>query len=108
MRAQPEYKKQYAAYLNKLSVEQLKAIQTERLEDKKNRALATEKKNRKTERLNEGKPKKPLSAYLLFAAVKSKNTHMKSSDMKDEWENLSQEQKLAYKQQAQQLRDAYE
>lgn len=108
MGAQPEYKKQHAAYLKKLSVEQLKAIKAERLEEKKNRVEAIEKKNRKKERLEEGKPKKPLSAYLIFAAAKSKNTHANSSDLKSEWDNLSEEQKLAYKQQAQQLRDAYE
>lgn len=108
MGSQPEYKKQYAAYVKKLSTEQLKAIETERLESKKNRAEAIEKKNRKNELLDEGKPKKPSSAYLLFATAKSKNTHKKSSDLKVEWENLSENEKLAYKQQAQKLRDVYE
>lgn len=94
--------------MKKLSAEQLKAIKNERLESKKNRAEAIEKTNRKKELLEEGKPKRSLSAYLLFAAAKSKNTHMKASDLKNEWENLSQEQKSAYKQQAQQSLDAYE
>lgn len=106
--AQPEYKKQHAAYLKKLSVDQLKAIKAERSKEKKNRTEAIEKKNRKKELLEEGKPKKSLSAYLLFAAAKSKNTHTNTSVLKTEWDNLSEEQKLAYKQQAQQLRDAYE
>lgn len=89
-------------------MDQLKAIKTQRIEDKKSRALAVEKKNRKSELLDEGRPKRPVSAYLLFAAAKSKNTHMKSSDFKTEWDNLSQDKKLAYEQQTQQLRDAYE
>lgn len=108
MGLQPEYKKQQAAYLKKLSVDQIKAIKAERSEEKKNRAEAIERKNRKMEMLEGGKPKKPMSAFLLFASVKSKNTHTNSSNLKSEWENLSEDQKLAYKQQAQQLRDAYE
>lgn len=78
------------------------------MEDKKNRALAIEKKTRKSEELDAGKPKRSIAAFLLFASAKSKNTHIKSSDLKNEWDNLSPDQKLAYKQQAQQLRDAYE
>lgn len=76
--------------------------------EKIHRVKAIEKKDRKSEELDQGKPKKPTSAFLLFASGKSKNTHMKSSDLKNEWENLSPDQKLAYKQEAQQLRDAYE
>lgn len=103
-----EYKKKYANYIKKLSPEQRKAIGFLLQQQREKRALDIEKKNRKTEILDEGKPKRPMSAYLLFAAVKSKNTHMKSSDMKNEWEQLSVDQKSAYKQQAKQLRDAYE
>lgn len=103
-----EFKKKYADYLKKLSPEQRKAIGLELKQQKEDRALAIEKKNRKNEILNEGKPKQPLSAYLLFAAVKAKNSHMKTSDLKGEWEQLSVDQKSAYKQQAQRLRDAYE
>lgn len=106
--AQPEYKKQHAAYLKKLSAEQLQAIKAEQLKAKKNQAKAVEMKNRKKELLEEGKPKKPLSAYLLFSTAKSKETNKNASSLKSEWDNLSQDQQLAYKQKAQQLYDAYE
>lgn len=104
---QVEYKKQYANYLKKLSPEQRKSIAFELKQDKENRAQAIEKKNRKNENLDEGKPKRPLSAFLLFASAKAKASHKKTSDLKNEWDQLGADQKLAIKQKAQQLLDAY-
>lgn len=98
----------YKNYSEKLTPEQKRAIEEERIELKKNQALAIEKRDRKNELLDAGKPKNPQSAYLLFAVPKAKNLHVKVSDLKSEWDRLSEVQKLAYKQQAQHLRDDYE
>lgn len=91
-----------------MSTEQKAAIKAQLKAYKENREKKVEEKIRKNEFLDEGKPKPPMSAYLLFAASKSKNTHTKASALKNEWDNLSDDQKLAYKQQAQKLRDDYE
>lgn len=103
-----EYTKQYANYYKKLTPKQKETITAERKEQKLNQVLAIEKKNRKNELLDAGKPKRPLSAYFLFAATKAKGTQMNASHFKSEWEKLNSDQKSAYKQQSQKLQDAYQ
>lgn len=94
--------------MEKLSPEQRAAIKTGLKQQKENRGEAIEKKNRKCENRDEGKPKLPLSAYFLFAAAQSKDNSSKMSSFKTDWDRLSADRKMAYKQQAQQSRDAYE
>lgn len=94
--------------MNSLTLDQKQAIKAERKEQRESKAQADQKKSLKNENLSLGKPKKPSSAYLLFAVAKCQNSNMKPADCKNDWEVLSDDQKQAYKQKAQQLRDAYE
>lgn len=103
---QAEYRKLYTEYINQLTPEQKKAIKTERKELKESREQAAEKKILKDEKTLLGKPKAPTSAFLLFAIAK--NSSLKASALKDEWNALSEDQKKIYKQQSQTIRDAYE
>lgn len=91
-----------------LTPDQKLAIKAERKEQKDNRAQAAEKKTLKSELRSLGKPKKPSSAYLLFAVEKRQNTNMKPAEFANDWDRLNDDQKQAYKQKAQKLRDAYE
>lgn len=103
-----EYKKQKEAYLKQLTTEQKQAIKSTRSEMRKNHKQSLQKKVKKSEEISLGKPKRPLSAYLLFSASKSKNTNMNGAALKSQWDQLAEDQKLAYKQKAQQLLDGYE
>lgn len=105
---QAEYTKAYEVYLKKLTPDQKLAIKAERKEKREKQVQAAEKKSHKDEERSLGKPKKPSSAYLLFAVAKAQSTNKKPSDLKDEWDRLSDEQKQVYKQKYLQLYDTYE
>lgn len=107
---QSEYRKRRLEYLSKLTPEQKKAIKAERKSLKESESLAAKKKILKNELSELGKPKKPSSAMALFVLDQSKlNPQFKPRDhLKDSWAKLSEAEKQAYKQKAQQLLDAYE
>lgn len=75
---------------------------------KEQRKIASEKKLRKNELKSLGKPKRFLSAFMLYALDKIKNSNLKPKDIKDEWANLNDDQKQAYILKAKQLQDKYE
>lgn len=91
-----------------MTPDQKLAIKAERKDKREKQVQAAEKKLQKDEERSLGKPKKPSSPYLLFAVPKAQNTNKKPSEMKDEWDRLSDEQKHVYKQKYLQLYDVYE
>ncbi|XP_055303999.1 transcription factor A, mitochondrial-like [Sitodiplosis mosellana] len=106
-----EYRKRYLEYINKLTPEQKKAIKAERKLLRENKKIAAEKKTLKDELRALGKPKKPESSFTLFVSDQFKNPNVvtkKASDLKDNWAKLSDNERQAYKQRAQQSRDKYE
>ncbi|XP_031627159.1 transcription factor A, mitochondrial-like [Contarinia nasturtii] len=103
-----EYRQLYDEYKKNLTPEQEKAIKTERKLLKDKRAHATAKKTLKTELQALGKPKKPMSAYACFVKDKCTDSHLRASDVKNEWEQLSDEQKQVYKNKYIQLRDTHQ
>lgn len=99
--------KQVEAYNEKITNEQKLAIKEERIRLKeldKKRAEKLEMKCRKTKF---GKPKHPLSAFLLFYAEESKKSKTNIRNTKVKYDALNETQKSAYKQKATALRDEY-
>lgn len=74
----------------------------------KKRALTAEKRALRNDKHAMGKPKRPLSSFILYLSEKMKNTHSKLSSVADDWANMSDDQKQVYELRAKQLRDAYE
>lgn len=106
---QAEYRELYLDYMNKISPEQKKAIKAERKLMKENKTIAAKKKTQKDEKRNLGKPKPPANSFTLFVTDQfRKNPKSKMIELTNDWAKLSDDQKQAYTQQAQQLRDAYE
>lgn len=95
-------------YLKQLTPEQKLAIIVERKQVREKEANAAEKKNLKDVLRSLGKPKKPISPYLLFAVEKGRNSNLRPRDFKNDWDQLSDGQQQIYKQKYQQLRDTYE
>lgn len=91
----------------KITTEQKLAIKGERMrlkELEEKRAKKLELKNRQTEL---GKPKQPLSAFLLFHVDECKKSKTNVLSTKTKYDALNETQKSIYKQKATALRDEY-
>lgn len=99
--------KQKEAHNKTITTEQKLAIKDERIRLKEideKRAKKVELKNRRTEL---GKPKQPLSAFLLFHVEESKKSKTNVHNTKIKYDALNETQKSIYKQKATALRDEY-
>lgn len=99
--------KQIEAYDKKITEEQKLAIRDERFRLKEvdeKRAQKLELKNRQEKY---GKPKQPLSAFLLFHVEETKKSKTNVQNTKAKYDAMSEAQKSAFKQKAATLRDEY-
>lgn len=99
-RCQVAYLKKKEAYEKSLTKEQKLALKDERIrlkELKEERAVKQEKANRLKEL---GKPKRPVTAFLLFYADEATKGKVNVHDIKVKYDALSESQKNAYKQKA--------
>lgn len=95
------------AYNKKITDEQKLAIKDERIRLKEldeKRATKLEVKNRQAKY---GKPKQPLSAFLLFHVDESKKAKTNVQATKAKYDALNETQKSVYKQKATALREEY-
>lgn len=99
--------KQIEAYNKKLTDDQKSAIKDERIRLKELDEKRAKKVELKTLQTKLGKPKQPLSAFLLFHVDESKKSKTTVSSTKTKYDALSEAQKSAYKQKAAALRDEY-
>lgn len=99
--------KQIEAYNKKITKEQKSAIKDERVRLKELDEKLAQKLELKNRQEKFGKPKQPLSAFLLFHVDESKKSKTTVQNTKVKYDALSEAQKSAYKQKASALRDEY-
>lgn len=92
------YKLDCAEYKKRITKEQLNEFKLEHLTLKQKKIAAKERKQEKDARSVLGKPKKPLSAFLLFARElrMSAPNKVRLSEISDEWRNLSDAEQYVY------------
>lgn len=95
------------AYSKKLTKDQKLAIQSERSRLKENDAMRAKKVALKNRQKELGKPKQPISAFILFHVDESKKSKTNALSSKAKYDALSETQKSVYKQTAAALRDEY-
>lgn len=110
---QDEYVQKLNAYNSRLTNEQKQQLKAERLKELREKNVTRTVKEKVSERKNRlqqlGKPKRPLSSFLLFLSDERKKTSGKIvlSDIKEKWYKLSDAQRSAYVEAAAKSFDAY-
>lgn len=104
---QDTYLKQAAAYEKSLTKEQKLALKDERIRLKEQSEQRAQNLERKTRLKELGKPKRPMSAFLLFYAELASKTKTSPKEVKVKYDSLNESQKNAYKQKAAALAEEY-
>lgn len=106
---QVEFKKQLEAYEKRLTPEQKLALKEERKRLADHSKLLEQKRERKSQNEALGKPKAPLSSYVLFyqEAANKSSKPLTAVDVKQLWHNLPDSQKKPYIEKSNALRDTF-
>lgn len=104
---QATFLKQKAEYEKKLTAEQKVALKDERIRMKELKEERAQNAQRKKQLRELGKPKRPLSAFVLFYTELANKSKTNALEVRDKYNALNESQKNVYKQKAASLAEEY-